>query len=221
MGDPRSFKKKFQRPGHPWQLKRMEEERVLKSEFGLKNKRELWKAGSSLKVFANEAKRLTALRTTQAEREKKQLLDRVTRIGLLASGAVLDDVLALTTKDLLARRLQTLVHKKGLARTANQARQLIVHGHVKIADKTVTAPSMIVSVADESQLTYVANSSFSNPEHPERTIKKTAPPRAPPPRDSFRRDGQRPQRRQQRPNNSNNKPAAPAGKPEAKKEAKK
>lgn len=214
MGDPRSLKKKFQRPGHPWQLKRMEEERVLKSEFGLKNKRELWKAGSSLKIFANEAKRLTPLRTPQAELEKKQLLDRVTRIGLLPSGSVLDDVLGLTTKDLLARRLQTIVHKKGLARTANQARQLIVHGHVKIADKTVTAPSMIVTVADESQLSYTANSSFNNAEHPERTIKKTAAPRAPPPRDNYRRDGQRPPRKMAL------RSEKPAGKPEAK-EAKK
>ena len=143
----------------------------------------------------------------------------MTRIGLLPSGSVLDDVLGLTTKDLLARRLQTLVHKKGLARTPNQARQLIVHGHVKIADKTVTAPSMIVTVADESQLGYVGNSSFNNAEHPERTIKKTAPPKARPPKDSFRRDGQRPQRRQQP--RRDNKPFAPAAKPEAKKEASK
>ena len=193
MGDPRKFTNKFAKPGHPWQRARMEEEKPIQREYGLKTKNELWKATSVLKTFANHAKRLTALRTTQAETEKKQLLERLVRLGLLKTGATLDDVLALTVKNLLERRLQTLVLRKELARTAVQSRQLIVHGHVLINNKKVSAPSYIVPLAEESNISFMSKSSFANPEHPERTIKKKTV--TPAPRAEQRHDG----RRQRRP----------------------
>jgi len=171
MGDPRKFKSKYSGPGHPWQRARLEEERVLVREYGLSTKRELWKINSKLKDFATQAKRLIALRTVQAELEKKQLLDRVARLGLLPAGAKLDDVLALTVKDLLNRRLQTLVLKKGLARTPMQSRQFIVHEHVMVGPRKITAPSYLVPIVEEALVSFVANSSLANPEHPERAIK--------------------------------------------------
>lgn len=212
MGDPRKIKSKYAGPGHPWQRVRLEEERELVREYGLATKRELWKANSKLKAFANQAKRLIALRTVQADLEKKQLLDRVARLGLLKSGAKLDDVLALTLKDLLNRRLQTLVLKKGLARTPRQARQFIVHEHVMIGPKKITAPSYLVFMEEEPQISFVANSSLASAEHPERAIKSK--PKAFIAREAagkgFERRGQRrPQRRMP------NRPAAPVKKPEA------
>jgi small subunit ribosomal protein S4 len=171
MGDPRKFKSKYSGPGHPWQRARIEEERVIVKEFGLTTKRELWKVDSKLKNFAAQAKRLIALRTVQAELEKKQLLERVSKYGLLPSSAKLDDVLALTVKDLLNRRLQTLVLKKGLARTPLQARQFIVHEHIVVNGKKITAPGYLVPVVEESQISFVANSSLASAEHPERAIK--------------------------------------------------
>lgn len=201
MGDPRKFTNKFAKPGHPWQRARMAEEKPIQKEYGLKTKNELWKATSALKSFANQAKRLTALRTQQAETEKKQLLERLARLGLLKTGATLDDVLALTVKNLLERRLQTIVMRKGLARTAVQSRQLIVHGHVLIKDKKVSAPSYIVPTSEESNITFTPKSSFANPEHPERTIKKKEQPKYEPrPEGRGRYDRQRrPQRREQKP----------------------
>ena len=171
MGDPRKFKSKFSGPGHPWQRARIEEERVVKREYGLKTKSELWKADSKLKSFAQQAKRLIALRTTQAELEKKQLLGRLNKLGLLPATAKLDDVLALTVRNLLDRRLQTLVLKKGMARTPTQARQYIVHEHVMIGAKKMSAPSYLVPIAEEGTISFVANSTLNNPEHPERIIK--------------------------------------------------
>ena len=109
MGDARRFRNKYSGPGHPWQQARIEQEKSLVTEFGLKTKRELWKADSKLKGFASQAKRLIALRTSQAEIEKKQLLDRLHRLGLLPGTAQLNDVLGLGVKDVLNRRLQTLV----------------------------------------------------------------------------------------------------------------
>jgi len=219
MGDPRTFKAKFQRPGHPWQAKRIEEERIIINEYGLKTKRELWKFTTRLKGFADQAKRLTALRTEQAQKEKKQLLARLSRIGILSTGAVLDDVLALNVKNLLDRRLQTLVYKKGLARTPTQARQYIVHGHIIVNNKKTTAPSYIVPISEEPQLAFVSNSTLANTEHPERTIKsKPKPARVPTPRDQR---GQRGPRRgpMRGPPRGAAKPAdkKPAEKPAAKK----
>jgi len=171
MGDPRKFKSKYSRPGHPWQLARIEEERVLVREYGLRTKRELWKVSSKLKVFANQAKRLIALRTEQSALEGKQLLGRLSKLGLLPAGAKLDDVLALNIKNLLDRRLQTIILKKGFARTPLQARQFIIHEHVVVGKRNVTAPSYLVPVGEESSVSLVAASTLANPEHPERSIK--------------------------------------------------
>ena len=171
MGDPRKFKSKYSGPGHPWQRARIEEERAVSKEYGLPTKRELWKAASKLKSFAAQAKKLIALRTAQAEIEKKQLLDRVARYGLLPTTSKLDDILGLTVRDLLNRRLQTLVLKKGFARTPRQARQFIVHEHIMIGEKKVSAPSYLVPIDEEAKISFVAASSLANPEHPERAIK--------------------------------------------------
>ncbi len=168
MGDPRKFRGKYSKPGHPWQKARIEAEKPILKEYGLRTKRELWKMDSNLKAFAKQAKRLIALRGTQAELEKKQLLSRLERLGLVKTGAGLDDVLAINLKNLLDRRLQTLVFKKGLAKTPLQARQFIIHEHVNVGSKVITSPSYIVKLAEEQQVTMTTNSPLANPEHPER-----------------------------------------------------
>ena len=191
MGDPRKFKNKYSGPAHPWQRVRLEEERVLVNEYGLKTKRELWKVSSKLKAFASQAKRLTALRSEQSTKESTQLIDRLAKLGLLGAGSTLDDVLGLNVRNLLDRRLQTVVRKKGLARTPVQARQYIVHGHVLVGARKVCAPSYLVPVSDEGQVSFVGNSTLANPEHPERVIKPKAKSSARPERRPPRREGRR------------------------------
>jgi len=192
MGDPRKFRSKYSRPGHPWQRARLETEKVIKKEYGLKNKKELWKAVSKLKRFQEIAKKLVAAQGAQAELEKGQILQRVARLGLLPAQSKLDDILALTVKDLLNRRLQTFVLKKGMARTPSQARQYIIHEHVIINGKTVNAPSYIVPLAEEGQIMFLAKSSLANPEHPERTIK-------PKPKSTIAREAAKPYGRRRAP----------------------
>jgi len=168
MGDPKKSKKKYQGPSHPWQKARIEEEKVLVQEFGLKNKKELWRLGSAVKTFADQAKYLIAATGKQAELEQKQLFDRLQRIGLLGSTPKLDDVLSLSPKDMLSRRLQTLVFKKGFARSVKQARQFITHSHVRVGGHVVTSPSYIVPVAEEDSITFVHSSTLASGDHPER-----------------------------------------------------
>lgn len=194
MGDPRRLRNKYSRPGHPWQRERIEEERVLVQEYGLKNKTEIYKARSRLKTFADLAKKLIAARGAQAEKEKQQLLSRLTRLGLVKQGAQLDDVLGIQLKNLLERRLQTMLFRKGLARSVNQARQFIVHEHVTVGNRTVAAPSYLVPVDEEASLAFVPASPYANTSHPERALPPKKPEAPRPPREERRGPRQEPPR---------------------------
>lgn len=50
---------------------------------------------------------------------------------------------------LLERRLDTVVHRIGFAASRAQARQLVLHGHVRVNGKKVNVPSALVAVGDE------------------------------------------------------------------------
>lgn len=193
MGDPRRLRKHYSGPRHPWQAERLAEEKKIKWDFGLKTKSELWKFESKLKNITNQAKKLIALRTTQSGIEKEQLLKRLSRLGILKAGSTLGDVLSLTVHDVLNRRLQTVVHKKNLARTPKQARQYITHGHIMVAGKLVTTPSYVVPLDEEEQIVFVAKSSLANPDHPERSLppKKKPTPEEEEARKNSRRGNQR------------------------------
>ncbi|RKX47455.1 MAG: 30S ribosomal protein S4 [Thermotogae bacterium] len=170
MGDPKRQRKRYETPSHPWIKERLDRERVLMQKYALKNKKELWKHETQLKNFRRRARRLLAARGKQAEIERAQLLQRLVRLGLLQEGAHLDDVLSLTIEDILERRLQTMVFKKGLSRTIKQARQLIVHGHIEVNGQIIRSPSYLVLKEEEDGITYAKTSPFANSQHPERMV---------------------------------------------------
>jgi len=140
MGDPRKTRKKYKGPAHPWQKTRIDEERGIKRNYGLKNKKEIWKFVSEIRRIKSQAKTLIREKSKnnkQAFIEEKQLIDRLVKYGLLTEGSTLESLLGLKTSDLLGRRLQTLVHNKGFALTPKQARQFIVHGHILVNGKKI------------------------------------------------------------------------------------
>lgn len=169
MGDIKRARKKYQTPAHPWQKARMEEERVLMKEFALKNKRELWKMYSQARKIARQTKKLLALKgNPQAEKEKELLIKKLIRYNLIGAGQPIDAALALSYRDILERRLQTIVFRKALAKSMKQARQFITHGHIKVGDKVVTSPSYLVSVDEEPTVSFSEISSLYSEDHPER-----------------------------------------------------
>ena len=172
MGLKKKPRKKYETPGHPWQGVRIEEERKILKNYGLKNKAEIWKMNSVLKGFKDQTKKLTARTDKQAEKEKKQLLEKVSKMGLLQKGTAIDSILELTVDDLLNRRLQSVIIARGLARSMKQSRQFITHGHISINGKKIDVPSYIVSLQEEPTISFLENSSFNNPEHPEREVEK-------------------------------------------------
>lgn len=152
MGDPKRQRKRFSKPRQLWQTERIERETKITSKYGLKNRRELWKMEGLIKNFRRRARRLGALKTTQAEVEKRQLLERLSTLNMLKKDANLDDVLALNIEDMLERRLQTMVQRKGLANTPKQARQFVVHGHITVGGNKVTSPSYLVKTVEEKNI---------------------------------------------------------------------
>ena len=174
MGQVSKKSKKYSKPSHPWQKERIIQEKQLIRDFGLKNKTEIWKAQSSAKRVTNQAKKVTANKhSEQAQKEKEQLLKKLEKYDLIKKGAKIEDVLDLKTEDFLGRRLQSVVFKKGLARSLRQARQFIIHGHILVNNKKVTIPSFRVTKEAESKLSFRPTSKLGKPDHPERIDVKT------------------------------------------------
>lgn len=172
MGHPKLKKKTYSKPPHPWQKERIEEEVGLLKEFGLKNKREIWKVASLLRKYFAQAKKLIALATPQAEMEKAKLLKKLSSLGLIGETTKLEDILVITLKGILNRRLQTLIYKKGMAKSVRQARQFIAHRHIVIGNKKITTPSYLVTKEEEALISFAPSSSLSSQEHPERLIQE-------------------------------------------------
>ncbi len=166
MGITRKIRKKFEGPNHPWQRARLEKEAILKENYGIRRKTEIWKMNTILKNFKKQAKKLIAMAGAQADIEKKQLVNRLNRLGLIEKDATMDNILGLTIENLMDRRLQSKVLAMGMARTPMQARQIIVHGHICANDNVVDSPSYFVLTGDK--ISYTKTSKFNNPSHPER-----------------------------------------------------
>ncbi|MBI2550705.1 30S ribosomal protein S4 [Candidatus Woesearchaeota archaeon] len=176
MGDTRRFKKSYTRPLKVWDDARIEGEKKLTKGYGLKNKKEIWKAESMLRRFKAQAKKLIATRGKQAEKEKQQLLTKLASLGLTTQNADLDTVLGLTMSNILDRRLQTIVNNKKLARSITQARQFIVHEHILVGGKKVSVPSYLVRKSEEDTIAFSPASKLSSDMHPERVQKQAATP---------------------------------------------
>lgn len=177
MGDPKKLKKKYETASHPWNRKAIEEEAVLRKEYGFKNKREIRIAASFLKKYKNIAKKLIATKTGQAEKEKKQVLEKLQKYGILQPGTELANILALELKEILERRIQSITLRNGLAKTPKQARQFIVHRHMMVGDKEITSPSRLLTLEEESKLMFKSNSSLAQEDHPERVVIAKEPPK--------------------------------------------
>ena len=173
MGDPRKQKKKYEAPKFPWRSDILESELRLLGEYGLRNKRELWHHRAMLSKFRSLARSLLSMSTSDRAELESQLLGRLKFLGILPETAVLDNVLDLDMESILERRLQTIVQRKGLAKTMYQARQLITHGHITVGDRKVSSPGFLVPGKEENNIFYASTSLLNTPEHPLRQVLET------------------------------------------------
>ncbi len=161
----------YETPNHPFQGERIADEGDLVSRYGLSNKEELWRAQSELRDYRREARRLLGEAQGDAEAAGEagsEFMARLKRIGVLDDEEGIDDVLSLDVTDILERRLQTVAYRQGLANTAQQARQFIVHGHVTVDGARVTSPSYKIGVAEADRIEFDDTSPLDDDLHPER-----------------------------------------------------
>ncbi len=141
--------RKWKRPRLPYDAARIKAEDAMLKAYGLRRKREIWRAVGIIRSFRERARKLIAEKDKEKE---KILLDKLIKMGLLKEGSVLEDVLALKPADILNRRLETVIVSKGLVQKPLQARQMITHGHVYIAGVRTYYPSYLVGPEEEVQI---------------------------------------------------------------------
>lgn len=138
--------KKFKKPKKMYDLNRIKSENLIVSKYGLKSKREIWKAKAKLDLIRNRAKKLI----DSSLEDQEKFVARLRKIGFNVNNPV--EVLALTEKDILDRRLQTIVLKKNIATTPKGSRQLITHKKIMINGEVVNSPSYIVTIDEENKI---------------------------------------------------------------------
>merc|ERR1712024_250080 len=150
-------------PRRPLEKARLDQELKFVGEFGLRNKREVWRVKYSLAKIRTAARELLTLDEKDPRRlfEGNALLRRLVRTGVLAEDKMkLDYVLALKPEDFLERRLQTQVFKLGLAKSIHHARVLIKQRHIRVRKQVVNIPSFIVRLDSQKHIDFALKSPF-------------------------------------------------------------
>lgn len=146
MGDIKRKPNRYSKPRKSFDSVRIAEENVLVKKYGLKNKKEIWKASAKVSTLRKRAKELIP----KTEEEKNVFFNKLKMMGFDVEDIA--DVLALETSNWLDRRLQTILVKKGLSNTPQGARQLITHKKVLVDGKIVNIPSFFVTRDLESKI---------------------------------------------------------------------
>lgn len=156
MGDPKKSRRRWEGPRHPWRQENLTAELSLLGKYGLRNKRELWRANTLLKSYRERASEILAEENPEVRNaEERKLVIKLARLGLLNDDAVLDNILSLNVENILDRRLQNVIVKLGYAATPFQARQFVVHGHVLVKGRRITSPGYLVKRDEEPEITCV------------------------------------------------------------------
>ncbi|CAB0037643.1 unnamed protein product [Trichogramma brassicae] len=160
---PSVFSKTYVTPRRPYEKARLDQELRIIGEYGLRNKREVWRVKYTLAKIRKAARELLTLEEKDPKRlfEGNALLRRLVRIGVLDEGRMkLDYVLGLKIEDFLERRLQTQVFKLGLAKSIHHARVLIRQRHIRVRKQVVNIPSFIVRLDSQKHIDFSLKSPF-------------------------------------------------------------
>ena len=139
--------KLYSKPRKPYDLVRIKSEDEIVNKYVLKSKIEIWKAKAKLDKIRRIAK---SLLRGSSEQEQNSFLEKLSKQGYNVKNVV--EVLALTEGDILNRRLQTVVYKKGIATTPKGARQMITHKRIIVDKRIVNVPSYLISKDEETKI---------------------------------------------------------------------
>jgi small subunit ribosomal protein S4 len=152
LGDPKKQRKKYQNPRFAWSKTALDVELKLLGEYGLRNKQELRRHRFMLSKYRTLSRKLLAETSDDRGIMENQILSRLSTLKIIPDNSSLDDILDLTIENILERRLQTLVYRRGLSKSPQQARQLITHGHILVRGQRITSPSYLVKSDEEQQI---------------------------------------------------------------------
>ena len=158
-----------------FERERFDRELRLAGVYGLKCKTEIYRVHTMLGKLRSSARMLLMREESDVKRQLQgaSLLRKLHRLGILPSDQdKLEFVLALKEENILDRRLQTIVHKKNLARSVHHARILILQKMIRVGKQVVNSPSFLVRVDSENQVQYAENTPITNPEIKGRVQKK-------------------------------------------------
>lgn len=150
-------------PRRPYDKARLDHEMKLCGEFGLRNKREIYRVAYALARIRKAARELLTLDDKNPRRlfEGNALIRRLIRIGVLDKTMnKLDYVLGLKVEDFLERRLQTQVFKLGLAKSIHHARVLIRQRHIRVGKQLVDVPSFVVRLDSQKLIDFALTSPY-------------------------------------------------------------
>ncbi|KAI5310790.1 40S ribosomal protein S9 [Ascosphaera atra] len=160
---PIVYSKTYKVPRRPFESARLDSELKVVGEYGLRNKREVWRVQLTLSKIRRAARELLTLDEKDPKRlfEGNALIRRLVRIGVLDESRMkLDYVLALRVEDFLERRLQTQVYQLGLAKSIHHARVLIRQRHIRVGKQIVNVPSFIVRLDSQKHIDFALSSPF-------------------------------------------------------------
>jgi small subunit ribosomal protein S4 len=146
----KKLKKQYETPKTGWNEERINREDELKEDYGLKNKREIYKAQSQLRSFRREARKLIS--AEDSKEAEKEVIQKANSLGLIREKDGLEGLLTLNVTDILDRRIQTAVNRKGFSQTVREARQMVVHGHVYVNGERVNTPGYLLTQEEETEL---------------------------------------------------------------------
>ena len=158
--------KTYSRPKRPFDKIRIDEEALIMKEFGLKNKREIWKAEAKVNSIRRRAKELIL----SDPQEQQTFFNKLRKIGIKVDSIA--DVLSLDRQNYLKRRLQTVLVTKKMATTSKSARQLITHKKVMLNGRVLDSPSYIVPIELENKITLKISKTKKKEDKPKEEVKK-------------------------------------------------
>ncbi|TKS82155.1 40S ribosomal protein S9 [Collichthys lucidus] len=126
-------RKTYVTPRRPFEKSRLDQELKLIGEYGLRNKREVWRVKFTLAKIRKAARELLTL----DEKDPKRLFE-----------------------DFLERRLQTQVFKLGLAKSIHHARVLIRQRHIRVRKQVVNIPSFVVRLDSQKHIDFSLRSPY-------------------------------------------------------------